>query len=90
MGTRVSKIQPLFDELYLKTQLLLLYLRPAPPPQFCLYKCKDLEFRVCSKLFAGMIAEKENVRIIPDGIMNAGLSLLYIGVQSVGLSNIGL
>ena len=32
-----------------------------------------LEFRVSSKLFTGMMAEKENI-CIPDGIKNAGLS----------------
>ena len=52
-----------------------------PPPDFCLFynNCKDLEFRVCLKLFTRMITEKENM-CIPDGIKNAGRSLLYIGV----------
>ena len=29
--------------------------RPPPPPDFCLYNCKQLEFRVSSKLFTGML-----------------------------------
>ena len=33
--------------------------------------------------------EKESI-YITDGIENAGLSLYYIGVQSAGLSNVGL
>ena len=49
------------------------------PPGFCQYKCKQLEFRVSSKLFTGIIMEKENI-CIPDGIKDAGLSLHCIGV----------
>ena len=52
--------------------------RPSPL-YLCPYKCKELEFRVSSKLFTGMIMEKENI-CIPDGIKNAGLSLHFIGV----------
>ena len=39
-----------------------------------------LELRVSSKLFTGIMVEKENI-CIPDGIKNAGLSLqYYVGV----------
>ena len=39
------------------------------PPDFCLYMCKYLEFRVRT----GMIMETESI-YITDGIENAGLS----------------
>ena len=53
--------------------------------------CKDLEFRVRLEAFYGnyYIMEKESI-YITDRIKNAGLSLHYIGVQSAGLSNVGL
>ena len=49
----------------------------SPPPDFCLYKCKELEFGVCSNLFTRIIMEKESV-CIPDGTKNVGLFVHYI------------
>ena len=49
-----------YNIIYCISKLLLLYLRPVspPPPDLCLYKCKELELRVSSKLFTAMIMEK--------------------------------
>ena len=64
-----------------KILVLLLYsfMDTFSPSDLCLYKCNELEFRFSSKLFTGMIMEKENI-FFPDGIKNAGISLHYIGV----------
>ena len=50
-----------------------------PPPNFCLYMCKDLEFIVRLEAFNGDDNGKKSI-YITDGIENVGLSLHYIEV----------
>ena len=56
---------------YVVCQTLIIAVRlycglPPPPPDVCLYECQELEFRVSSKLFAGMIMEKKNIYITDE------------------------
>ena len=50
-----------------------------PPPDFCLYKCKELEFRVRFEASYGNDNGKINIYTTGE-IKNAGLFLHCIGV----------